>query len=61
VIKIKSFEKEMERIKQLVLDRPVRRGEVIVENIENMNANLIATSSSYNLVGGKANVDRAQY
>lgn len=60
-IPLESFEKVMERIKHFVLDRPVRRGEIIVENIENTGANLIATSSSYNLVGGKVNVDRAQY
>lgn len=55
-IPLEYFEKVMRRVRNLVIDRPVRRGEIVVENIENTGANLVATATSYNLVGGKMNV-----
>jgi CxxC motif-containing protein len=56
-IPLESFEKVMNRVKNIVVKKPVRRGEVIVENIENTNANLIATATLYNLSGGRTNVE----
>lgn len=56
-IPLEIFDKVMCKIKQIVVEKPVRRGEVIVENIANSNASLIATATSYNLVGGKLNVE----
>ncbi|WP_448521251.1 FAD-dependent oxidoreductase [Pseudothermotoga sp.] len=56
-IPLESFEKVMNRVKSIVVKKPVRRGEVIVENIENTNANLVATATLYNLSGGRTNVE----
>ncbi|HBT39281.1 MAG TPA: hypothetical protein DEA64_04080, partial [Pseudothermotoga sp.] len=56
-IPLESFQKVMQAVKQLVVERPVRRGEVIVRNIENTNANLISSTTSYNLAGGRTNVE----
>ncbi|WP_448535431.1 FAD-dependent oxidoreductase [Pseudothermotoga sp.] len=56
-IPLESFEKVMNRVKSIVVKKTVRRGEVIVENIENTNANLVATATLYNLSGGRTNVE----
>jgi CxxC motif-containing protein/thioredoxin reductase len=56
-IPLESFERVMNRVKNIVVKKPVRRGEVIVENIENTNVNLVATATLYNPSGGRTNVE----
>lgn len=41
----------MEEINKITLDRPVKRGEIIVKNIENTGINVISTSDTYYLLG----------